>query len=154
MKAVIQRVSAAAVHVDGTFVSGVGKGFLVFLGVGHNDSEQDADRLAAKVLKLRIFEDSEGRMNLDLPSAGGAVLCVSQFTLYADLRTGNRPSFDRAAGRNLAEPLYERFCEAIEASGVECKRGIFGAEMAVDLTNDGPVTILLDTEDFDRPRRA
>lgn len=154
MRAVIQRVSSASVSVDGTLISAIGPGFVVFLGIATTDTSRDAQRLAAKILKLRAFEDESDRMNHDLLGANGEVLCVSQFTLHADLRRGNRPSFDRAAKREVAEPLYEQFCDAIQAAGVPCKRGAFGSEMSVELVNDGPMTLVLDTEDFDKPRRA
>lgn len=110
--------------------------------------------MAAKITGLRLFEDQEGRMNLGLEGVGGAILCVSQFTLYADVRRGRRPSFEAAAAPAVAEPLYEAFCAAIEAAGVTCKRGQFGAQMAVSLVNDGPVTLIIDSEDLEAPRRA
>ena len=137
MRALVQRVSSASVAVDGERVAAIGPGLLVLLGVREGDTEADADRLAAKVRALRVFDDSEGRMNE--PLGDREVLAVSQFTLYADTRKGNRPSFVEAAPPELAEPLYERFCDAVGA-----KRGVFGARMAVELVNDGPVTILLD----------
>lgn len=154
MRAVIQRASSASVRVDRMEISAIGPGFVVLLGIATTDTSSDVQRLAAKILKLRAFEDDSGRMNIDLAGAHGEVLCVSQFTLHADLRRGNRPSFDRAAKREVAEPLYDQFCDAIEAAGIPCKRGRFGAEMSLELVNDGPLTLLLDTEDFDRPRRA
>jgi D-tyrosyl-tRNA(Tyr) deacylase len=154
MRAVVQRVREASVEVAGREISWIGPGMLVLLGVATTDSETDAERLSAKVAGLRMFEDAEGKMNLDLAAAGGAVLCVSQFTLYADVRRGNRPSFDGAAPRAIAEPLYEQFCAAIEARGIACGRGVFGAEMRVRLVNDGPVTLLIDTAALDRPRHA
>ena len=137
MRALVQRVSGASVAVDGERVAAIGPGLLVLLGVREGDAEADADRLAAKVRALRVFDDSDGRMNE--PLGDREVLAVSQFTLYADTRKGNRPSFVEAARPELAEPLYERFCDAVGA-----KRGVFGARMAVELVNDGPVTILLD----------
>lgn len=154
MRAVIQRVREASVAVEGQEISRIGRGMVVLLGIAATDTEADVARLAAKVAGLRIFEDDEGKMNLDLAAAGGAVLCVSQFTLYADVRRGNRPSFDAAAPRALAEPLYDTFCTAIAAHGIECRRGVFGAEMQVRLLNDGPVTVIVDTEALDRPRNA
>ena len=137
MRALIQRVSQAAVDVEGDRVAQIGPGMLVLLGVAKDDSDEEADRLADKVAKLRIFDDEEGRMNE--PLGDREVLCVSQFTLYGDARKGNRPSYTDAAPAEHAEPLYERFCERLGA-----KRGVFGACMGVALVNDGPVTLLLD----------
>ena len=137
MRALVQRVARAAVRVGGDEVAAIGPGLLVLLGVTHDDTEADADRLAAKVRALRIFPDDEGRMNT--PLGDREVLCVSQFTLYGDARKGNRPSFVAAAPGEAAERLYERFCEAASA-----KRGVFGADMQVELVNDGPVTLLLE----------
>jgi D-aminoacyl-tRNA deacylase len=139
VRALVQRVSEASVTVDGGEVSRIGPGLLVLLGVGQGDTEQDADRLAAKLLALRIFEDADGKMNLNVDQAGGAILCVSQFTLYGDTRKGNRPSFVDAAPPEEAEPLYERVRTALDAQG-----GVFGARMAVALVNDGPVTVLIE----------
>lgn len=138
MRALIQRVSRAAVRVDGEQVSAIGPGLLVLLGVAPQDTEAHVDKLAAKVLALRIFGDAQGRMNE--PLRDREILCVSQFTLYGDARKGNRPSFTGAASPEHAEPLYRRFCERTEAA-----MGIFGAHMEVELLNDGPVTLLLET---------
>jgi D-tyrosyl-tRNA(Tyr) deacylase len=138
MRALVQRVSGASVSVDGELVSEIGPGLLVLLGVTHDDTEQQADWLADKVRALRIFADAHGRMNE--PLADREVLCVSQFTLYGDARKGNRPSYVAAAPPEQAEPLYERFCERLDA-----RRGVFGALMAVQLTNDGPVTLLVES---------
>ena len=138
MKALVQRVSQAAVTVDGERVAAIGPGLFVLLGVRDGDSEDAADRLAAKVRALRVFDDADGRMNE--PLGDREVLAVSQFTLYADTRKGNRPSFIEAAPPELAERLYDRFCDAAGA-----KRGVFGARMGVELSNDGPVTILLES---------
>jgi D-aminoacyl-tRNA deacylase len=138
MRALVQRVSSASVSVDGELVSEIGPGLLVLLGVTHDDSEQQADWLADKVRALRIFADAQGRMNE--PLGDREVLCVSQFTLYGDARKGNRPSYVAAAPPEQAEPLYERFCERLGA-----KRGVFGALMSVQLTNDGPVTLLVES---------
>ena len=140
MRALVQRVSEASVTVDGDEVSRIGPGLLVLLGVRRGDTEADADRIAAKLLALRIFEDADGKMNVNVADAGGEILCVSQFTLYGDARKGNRPSFVDAAPPEEAEPLYERVRAALNAQG-----GVFGARMAVALTNDGPVTLLLET---------
>ena len=136
MRAVVQRVSRAAVRVNGAVVAQVGAGLLVLLGVAHGDGEAEAERLAAKVSRLRIFADADGRMNE--PLGQREVLCVSQFTLLGDVRRGNRPSFVAAARPEAAEPLYERFCARLDA-----RRGVFGARMEVELVNDGPVTIVL-----------
>ncbi len=138
MRALIQRVSRAAVSVDGREVSSIGPGLLVLLGVSGDDDEVDAKWLAEKVRALRIFPDADGRMNE--PLGDREVLCVSQFTLYGDVRRGNRPSFVEAAPPEAAEPLYERFCELLGA-----RRGSFGAMMAVELVNDGPVTLLVES---------
>jgi D-tyrosyl-tRNA(Tyr) deacylase len=140
MRAVVQRVSSASVSVGGEEVSAIGPGLLVLLGVTHEDTAAVADRLAAKLLKLRVFADAEGRMNEPL-GPGREVLCISQFTLYGDARKGNRPSYVAAARPEVAEPLYERVCDALGA-----RRGIFGADMRVALVNDGPVTLVIDTD--------
>jgi D-tyrosyl-tRNA(Tyr) deacylase len=138
MRAVVQRVAEASVRVDGDAVAAIGPGLLVLLGVTHDDDEATADRLAAKVRALRVFEDDGGRMNEALGDR--QVLCVSQFTLYGDTRKGNRPSFVAAARPEAAEPLYERVCERLGAA-----RGVFGARMEVAILNDGPVTLVLET---------
>jgi D-tyrosyl-tRNA(Tyr) deacylase len=138
MRALVQRVGRASVSVDGDEVAAIGAGLLVFLGVGEGDGEAEADRLADKVRALRVFDDADGRMNE--PLGQREVLCVSQFTLYADTRKGNRPSFVGAAPPDVAEALYERFCDRLDA-----RRGVFGARMAVELVNDGPVTLMLET---------
>jgi D-tyrosyl-tRNA(Tyr) deacylase len=140
MRALVQRVSRASVSVDGEPVSEIGRGMLVLLGVKTTDSEEDADRIARKLKALRIFEDEDGRMNENVEQAGGEILCVSQFTLYGDTRKGNRPSFVEAAPPDQAEHLYERVRTALEAHG-----GRFGARMQVELVNDGPVTLLVET---------
>jgi D-tyrosyl-tRNA(Tyr) deacylase len=138
VRALVQRVSRAAVSVGGEPISEIGDGLLVLLGVAAGDTEQEADRLADKVRALRVFADAGGRMNVALE--GREVLCVSQFTLYADTRRGNRPSYIAAAPPELAKPLYERFCARLEA-----RRGVFGAYMQIELVNDGPVTLLLES---------
>ena len=138
MRALVQRVTRASVSVEGSTVSEIGPGLLVLLGVSVDDTEGDADWLADKVRVLRVFPDAEGRMNEALRER--EVLCVSQFTLYGDARRGNRPSYTHAAPPDRAEPLYERFCERLGA-----ERGVFGAMMKVELVNDGPVTILVDS---------
>jgi D-tyrosyl-tRNA(Tyr) deacylase len=138
MRALVQRVSRAAVDVDGERVAEIGPGLLVLLGITHDDTAAIADKLADKVRALRIFPDADGRMNEPLGDAR-AVLCVSQFTLYGDARKGNRPAYVAAARPEQAEPLYERFCDRLDA-----RRGVFGARMDVELVNDGPVTLLLE----------
>jgi D-tyrosyl-tRNA(Tyr) deacylase len=145
MRAVVQRVSKACVTVDGTVVGEIGAGLLVLLGVGVNDSEADADYLAEKVCGLRIFEDDAGKMNRSVADIGGAVLAVSQFTLYGDVRRGKRPSFDDAARPERARELYEYFVEQIRRRGLRCETGQFQAMMSVSLVNEGPVTLLLDS---------
>ena len=137
MRALVQRVSRARVSVDGEEIAAIGPGLLVLLGVTHGDDVQTAERLAEKVRALRVFADGEGRMND--PLGEREVLCVSQFTLYGDVRRGNRPSFVAAAPSELAQPIYEHFCTQLDAA-----RGRFGAHMEVELTNDGPVTLLLE----------
>jgi D-aminoacyl-tRNA deacylase len=138
VRALVQRVNRASVSVEGRVVSSIGPGLLVLLGVAHEDSERDVDWLAEKVKALRIFPDADGRMNEALGDR--EVLCVSQFTLYGDARRGTRPSYVAAAGPEHAEPLYERFCDRLGA-----QRGVFGAMMAVELVNDGPVTLLVES---------
>jgi D-tyrosyl-tRNA(Tyr) deacylase len=140
VRALVQRVSEASVTVEGDEIARIGLGLLVLLGVRRGDGEAEADRLAAKLLALRVFEDEAGKMNLSVRDVGGEVLCVSQFTLYGDTRKGNRPSFVDAAPPEEAEPLYDRVREALGAQG-----GVFGARMSVALANDGPVTLLLET---------
>jgi D-aminoacyl-tRNA deacylase len=143
VRAVLQRVSRAAVRVDGRVVGEVGPGLLVLLGVAAGDDDAVADRLAGKVARLRIFE-RDGRFDASLLDTGGGALVVSQFTLLADTRKGNRPSFSAAAPPGDAEPLYERFCAVLRTLGVPVETGAFGARMEVELVNDGPVTIVLD----------
>lgn len=144
MRAVVQRVSSASVSVDDAEVSRIGHGLAVLLGVAADDTVAVAERMAAKIARLRVFENDEGRFDASLLDMGGETLVVSQFTLVADTRKGNRPSFTAAAPPEDAEPLYDAFCAALQAEGVEVARGIFGARMAVELVNDGPVTIVLD----------
>jgi D-aminoacyl-tRNA deacylase len=139
VRALVQRVSDASVTVEGEEVARIGPGLLVLLGIRRGDTEAEADKLAAKLLALRIFEDDAGKMNVSVRDAGGEIICVSQFTLYGDTRKGNRPSFVDAARPDEAEPLYERVRDALGAQG-----GVFGARMAVALTNDGPVTVLVE----------
>ena len=146
MRAVIQRVSRAKVTVAGETVGEIGAGMLVLLGVSDNDDEAAADYLAGKTIGLRIFDDAAGKMNLSIQDISGGMLVVSQFTLYGDVRRGKRPSFDDAAKPELANRLYEYFVSKIRAAGVKCETGKFQAMMDVELVNDGPVTILLDSE--------
>ena len=145
MRAVLQRVTHASVTVDGQIVGEIGHGLLILLGIGHGDSEAQIKTLTEKIVHLRIFEDEEGKMNRSLLDIGGEALVVSQFTLYADMRRGRRPGFTDAAPPAIAEPLVERFKEAIAAYGLTVAGGIFGAYMQVELLNDGPVTLWLDS---------
>ena len=144
MKLVIQRVRNAKVDVEGKTVGSIEKGFLVLLGVTHTDTKETADYLVKKLCKLRVFEDEDGKMNLSIKDVGGQLLIVSQFTLYADCSGGNRPSFVNAAKPDLANELYEYFCEKCKEEQIEVQKGIFGADMKVSLLNDGPVTIILE----------
>jgi D-aminoacyl-tRNA deacylase len=139
VRALVQRVSSAAVEVEGEPIAAIGSGLLVLLGVRRGDTPDHADRIAGKIERLRVFEDADGRMNVSVRDVGGELLCVSQFTLYGDARKGNRPSYVDAAPPEEAEPLYERVRAALEAQG-----GSFGAHMHVELVNDGPVTLLLE----------
>lgn len=145
MRAVVQRVSQAKVTVGEEIAGEIGTGLLVLLGVGHEDTETDASYLAEKIIGLRIFEDSDGKMNRSVQDVGGSVLAVSQFTLYGDVRRGKRPSFDAAAPPEHARRLYEVFVERIRAAGLRCETGRFQEMMQVELVNEGPVTILLDS---------
>jgi D-tyrosyl-tRNA(Tyr) deacylase len=146
MRAVIQRVSQARVVIDGVAVGEVQRGLLVLLGVSHSDTVEQARWLAEKVVGLRVFNDAEGKMNLGVADVGGGVLVVSQFTLYGDCRKGRRPSFIDAAGPETAIPLYEAFVDAVRAEGIPTATGRFGAMMQVELVNDGPVTLIVDSK--------
>ena len=147
MRTVIQRVSHASVTIDGCVHGSIQQGFLILLGIEPSDTEADADWLAKKAAGLRVFDDEEGVMNRDIVSIGGNALVVSQFTLMASYKKGNRPSYLRAAGHDIAVPLYEYFCQRLsEAIGNQVETGVFGAEMKVELLNDGPVTICMDTK--------
>lgn len=147
MRLVIQRVSNASVTVGGRTVSGIGRGLLVLVGVENGDTEEDVKWLAGKTVGLRIFDDDNGVMNLSVTDIGGEVLAVSQFTLTASTRKGNRPSYIRAAGHDLAIPLYEKYCDEVSAAiGKPVGKGVFGADMKVSLLNDGPVTIIIDSK--------
>jgi D-tyrosyl-tRNA(Tyr) deacylase len=146
MRALLQRVSSASVVIDGETVSSTGPGFLILLGVGEGDDETDIAWLCPKVARMRIFPDDDGKMNRSIYDTGGDVLVVSQFTLHASTKKGNRPSFLNSAAPAVSEPLYEKFCEAMSTEiGKPVARGAFGADMKVSLTNDGPVTIWLDS---------
>ncbi len=145
MRAVVQRVSRAKVSVNGEIAGEIGLGLLVLLGVGRDDNESDAIYLAEKIAGLRVFEDEQGKMNLSVQQVGGSVLAVSQFTLYGDVRRGKRPSFDAAAAPDAAKRLYELFVEQIRSAGLRCETGRFQEMMKVELVNQGPVTILLDS---------
>lgn len=144
MRVLVQRVAQAAVTIDGRQVAAIGAGLVAFVGVTHGDTPDRAARLAARTVKLRVFADDEGHMNRSLIDEGGSLLAVSQFTLYADTRRGNRPSFTDAAAPEDGDALYRAYMAAVEAEGVIVERGVFGAHMSVELVNDGPVTILLE----------
>lgn len=150
----MQRVAHASVSVAGNEVGSIGRGLLVFLGVASGDEEADAAYLAEKVVNLRVFPDEDGRLNLSLLDVGGEALVISQFTLYADTRKGRRPSFVDAAPPQVAEALYKRFVELVNGAGVPVQTGRFQQHMLVELANDGPVTIMLDSADRERPRRG
>lgn len=146
MRAVVQRVSSAEVRVDDKMVGRVGKGLLVYLGVGKEDTVSDIEYMAEKVSGLRIFEDENGKMNLSVKDIEGEILAISQFTLYGDVRKGKRPSFSDSAAPDKGEELYNQFISRIQGIGIRIDKGIFGAHMMVDYINDGPVTILLDSK--------
>jgi len=148
MRAVVQRVSRAEVRVEGRLVGRIAAGLVVLVGVGSEDSREDGEWLAEKIVHLRVFDDDTGRMNRSLLETSGAVLCISQFTLYGDCRKGRRPSYDRAAPPEAARVLYESFVAALRSPGVRVETGEFRAMMEVELVNDGPVTLLLDSERF------
>ncbi len=152
MRAVVQRVSNASVSVAGKQVGSIGRGFVVLLGVCHQDTEADTEYLANKIAHLRIFEDGDGKMNLELKDVSGEILAISQFTLYASTRKGRRPSFISAALPELADRLYQHFIRLLRKAGIPVSQGVFGAMMMVNINNDGPVTIILDSEDRHKPR--
>jgi len=154
VRAVVQRVTRARVTVDGATIGEIDSGLLVYLGIGPQDSEHEVEWVARKVAELRIFPDEQGRFDRSVEDAGGAVLIVSQFTLYADTRRGRRPAFTDAAPPDVAAPLVEAVMEALRVRGITVQGGRFGAHMLVDAVNDGPVTILLDSDDLGRPRRG
>jgi D-aminoacyl-tRNA deacylase len=151
MKAVIQRVASASVMVEGKIVGEIERGFLVLLGVKRGDTQDDAAYLARKIAKLRVFNDPSGKMNLALEQVDGAILAVSQFTLYADTRDGNRPGFSQAAAPDDGNRLYKTFCEMLRNENLEVQTGIFQTEMKVSLVNDGPVTIIIDSSERLKP---
>jgi len=154
MRVVLQRVTRAGVAVDGEPIASIGKGLLLLIGVAEDDTQEKAHELARKCVEMRIFSDEAGRFNLSLLDIAGEALVVSQFTLLADTRRGRRPNFTRAAAPQKAEPLVEAFAAEIRNSGIQAKTGRFGARMAVELVNDGPVTIVIDSEVLQRPRRS
>lgn len=154
MRVVIQRVSRASVSVDGETISSIGRGLLALVGAAAGDDAEMAGKLATKCAEMRIFADDDGKFNRSLIDVGGEVLVVSQFTLIADVRKGRRPSFVGAAAPEVAEPLVEAFAKAMREAGVATQTGRFGAKMEVELVNDGPVTIVVDSEVFERPRRG
>jgi D-tyrosyl-tRNA(Tyr) deacylase len=153
MRVVLQRVSRASVSVDGEVVGQIDAGFVALVGIEQDDAEAQVDTLAAKVIGLRVFDDADGKFNLALADVSGAVLVISQFTLLADLRKGRRPAFTRAARPESAAPLVERFTARLRAAGVDVAGGRFGEHMLVELINDGPVTIVIDSAELERPRR-
>ena len=154
MRAILTRVNSASVTIDGEVVGQIGKGFLILLGVGPNDTEKECRYLAEKALGLRVFTDENDKMNLGLADVGGEVLVVSQFTLYGNCRKGRRPSFTDAAGPELGNELYEKFLSICEELGYPPQHGRFGADMKVESINDGPITLILDTDQLmDSPRR-
>ena len=154
MRVVLQRAARASVSVAGEVVGEIGHGLVALVGVAEGDTEAEADALAAKTASLRIFSDADGRFNESLLDVGGSALVVSQFTLHADVRKGRRPSFVAAARPEVAEPLVERYAEGLIAAGVPVEQGRFGAEMQVELVNDGPFTVILDSVELARPRRG
>lgn len=148
MRAVIQRVLNASLFVEGKEISNIGKGAIIFLGVGEEDQESDAQKLALKISKLRIYEDENGKMNKNIKDYGGEILLVSQFTLYADCKNGNRPSFTQAKNPKEAKELYFKVQKLLENENIAVKMGVFGADMKIEVLNDGPVTIILDSKDL------
>ena len=150
MKAVVQRVSSASCAVDGSVTGSIGMGFVVFLGVAEGDDDAALERLIGKISRLRIFEDEEGRMNLPLSAVNGAILLISQFTLLADTRHGNRPSFSGAMAGVKAKAFYDRAVTKLRELGIRVETGVFGAHMVIDAVNDGPVTLIMDSDDLAR----
>ena len=152
MRAVLTRVKSASVSVDGNVIGQIGPGFLILLGVTHDDTEAQAVKLADKLCSLRLFEDADGKINLTLDEVGGEIMIVSQFTLYGNCRKGRRPEFLNAARPETAIPLYEKFVSLVRAKGYHVETGEFGAYMAVDSVNDGPFTLIVDTKDLEAPK--
>ncbi len=148
MRVVIQRVKYAKCHIDKKVYSEIDKGFMILVGIKDDDTKKEVEKVAKKVSSLRVFEDEEGKMNLDLKAVSGSILSISQFTLYADVKKGNRPSFIKAMKPPVASDLYDYFNKLLEESGFIVKTGIFGADMQIEMINDGPVTIIIDTEDL------
>ena len=148
MKLVVQRVKYASVKVDEKIVGKIDNGFMVLVGITDTDSKDTCDQLADKLIKLRVFDDENGVMNKDIKSVNGKLLLISQFTLYADLTRGNRPSYFKAAKPEISKPLYDYFCDKCESLGINVERGIFGADMKVELLNDGPVTIIMEKQTY------
>lgn len=148
MRVLIQRVKHASVTIDGALYSEIQQGYVLLVGITTDDTKEISEKLAKKVAQLRIFEDEAGKMNLDIQQVGGSILSISQFTLYADTKKGNRPGFSGAARPEQANPLYEMFNEQLRTHGLHVKTGVFGADMKVELCNDGPVTIMLDSEEM------
>lgn len=148
MRVLIQRVTHASVAIDGEVYAQIKQGFLLLVGITQDDNEETVDKLAKKAAELRLFEDEQGKINRSLSDVGGSILSISQFTLYADCRKGRRPGFEKAAGPQQAKPLYEYFNEQLKAYGIHVETGVFGADMKVELCNDGPLTILLDSAEW------
>ena len=148
MKLVVQRVRHASCTIDGEIYSKIGNGYMVLVGLGEQDDEKIVSKMAAKLIKLRVFEDENGKMNLALKDVGGSILSISQFTLYADASKGNRPSFTEALKPEFSKPLYLFFNQELRKEGVVVEEGIFGADMKIDLLNDGPITIILDSKEL------
>ena len=148
MKLLVQRVSEAKVKVDGATLGEIGRGFMVLIGIADSDTEEIADRMVAKMLKLRIFDDAEGKTNLSIDDVGGELLLISQFTLYADCKKGNRPSFFHAGNHEMATKMYEYIIAKCKSLGYKTERGEFGADMKVSLVNDGPFTVMLDSDEL------
>ncbi len=146
MRVVVQRVSSASVTIEEKKKGAIEKGLLIFLGIEHSDDSEDVDWLTRKIIALRIFSDPEGKMNLDIKAVNGSILVISQFTLHASTKKGNRPSFIKAARPDRAIPLYELFIHSLEQAGIQCESGAFGADMQVSLVNNGPVTIIMDSK--------
>ena len=148
MRFLVQRVKRAEVKVDGNSVGKIGEGFLVFVGISVNDTEEIADKMTDKLIRLRIFKDDEDKVNLSISDVGGEFLVISQFTLYADMRRGNRPSFTNAGAPDMANSLYEHILKRLSEAGFDPKHGIFGADMKVELFNDGPFTVIMDSDEI------